>query len=158
MKRQDEFLELIPAGLEGKLAWFVAVFALGLVFVAGVLAVDLHNQKKRLEDVRAQLKQGLALRESESKSLSASHATGEAALRRLDDLFSERDEDLKKLAEARSQREPLVKQATELRDKIQALVTDLLSLAQTDADARDIVRKYNIQQAPKPSSAAPAKP
>ena len=135
-----------PAGAETRLAWLVAVIAGGLVIVAAALALDLHNQKRRLENVSAQLKETLTLRETESKSAGARYATGEAALQRVRELASEEESDLKKLAELYAQREPAVKQSVEMQDKFTALLKDLLAIAKTDQDAREIVRKYNIQQ------------
>lgn len=51
-----------------------------------------------------------------------------------------------KLAEAYHSRESLVKQSKDVQEKLQALILDLLMLAQTDNDAKQIVAKYNIQQ------------
>jgi hypothetical protein len=62
------------------------------------------------------------------------------------------------LTEAHRNREKLVAQSQEIQQKLQTLVLDLLLLAKTDDDAKQIVAKYNIQQAGAPSSpeAAPA--
>lgn len=62
------------------------------------------------------------------------------------------------LAEAYHSREAMVKQSKEIQDKLQALILDLLMLAQTDPDAKQIVSKYNIQQngAATAPAAAPA--
>ena len=136
----------IPAGPETKLAWLVAVVTSGLVMVAAALALDLHNQKRRLEDVSAQLKERLTLRETESKSAGARVATGEAALQRVRELAFEEESELQKLGEAYAQREPVVKQSVEMQEKFTALVKDLLDVAKIDLEAREIVRKYNIQQ------------
>ena len=51
-----------------------------------------------------------------------------------------------KLADAYRQREATVKQSQDLQQKLQNLVLDLLLLAKTDDDAKQIVAKYNIQQ------------
>jgi len=63
-----------------------------------------------------------------------------------------------KLSEGYRNREPLVKQSKDIQEKLQAIVLDLLVLAQTDEDAKKIVAKYNIQQAAKGGSSegAPA--
>jgi hypothetical protein len=45
-------------------------------------------------------------------------------------------------------REAVVKQSLDLQTKFQALIMDVLILAKTDDDAKEIVRKYNIQQGP----------
>jgi len=50
------------------------------------------------------------------------------------------------LAEAYHSREAMVKQSKDIQEKLQALILDLLMLAQTDPDAKQIVAKYNIQQ------------
>lgn len=66
------------------------------------------------------------------------------------------------LSEAYNSRLAMVKQSKEIQEKLQALILDLLMLAQTDPDAKQIVAKYNIQQngsatAPVPAAApAPA--
>jgi hypothetical protein len=138
--------DTIPAGVETRFVWLVAFVASSLVIVAAALALDLHNQKRRLENVNAELKETLALREMESKSASAEYATGEAALQRVRELGSEEEADLKKLGEVYAQREPAVKQSVEMQDKFMALVKDLLDLAKFDRDAKEIVSKYNVQQ------------
>ncbi len=62
------------------------------------------------------------------------------------------------LSEAYNSRLAMVKQSKEIQDKLQALILDLLMLAQTDPDAKQIVSKYNIQQngAATAPAAAPA--
>jgi len=135
-----------------KLAWLATALSHGLVIIAGALALDLHNQKRRLEDLSAQLKQTLTVREMEGKVLGAKQKICESALKRLDELQAEGGTNLKKLGESYAQREPLVRQATEVQTKLQAVANDLLELARIDQDAKAIVRKYNIQQnSPAPS-------
>ena len=95
--------------------------------------------------VRSSIKTPRAARDGK-QSASARNATREAALQRIRELASEEESDLKKLGEVYAQREPAVKQSVEVQDKFTALVKDLLDLAKTDLDAREIVRKYNIQQ------------
>lgn len=137
-----------PALEETRLAWLVAIVAAGLMIVSGALALDLHNQKRRLQNLSAQLKGTSALRETENKNLVARSRTQESALRRLGDAYADTQSDLKKLNEAYTQREPMAKQAAEIQDKIQALANDLVDLAKTDQDARTIAGKYHIQQTP----------
>jgi sensor histidine kinase regulating citrate/malate metabolism len=62
------------------------------------------------------------------------------------------------LTKAYHDREPLVKQSHDLQEKLQTLVLDLLLLAKTDDEAKQIVTKYNIQQQGTPSApeSAPA--
>jgi hypothetical protein len=146
MNPHGNYPNTIPAGAETRLAWLVAFVTSGLVIVAGALALDLHNQKRRLENVSAQLQETLTLREMESKSASARTVTGETALQRARELASEEESDLKKLGEVYAQREPAVKQSVEMQDKFMALVKDLLDLAKFDRDAKEIISKYNIQQ------------
>lgn len=146
MNPHGNYPNTIPSEAETRLSWIVAVVTSGLVIVAGALALDLHNQKRRLENVNAQLKETLTLRETESKNAGARNATGEAALQRVRELASEEESDLKKLSEVYAQREPAVKQSVEMQDKFMALVKDLLDLAKFDRDAREIVSKYNVQQ------------
>jgi hypothetical protein len=131
---------------EARVTWLVAAVACGLVIVAAALALDLHNQRRQLEEVSAQLKETYTVREAERKSLNARYTTGETALQRVRDFSSEQEADLKQLGELYTQREPLAKQAAEVQDKLTSLAKDLLDLAKTDPDAREIVRKYNIQQ------------
>ena len=45
-------------------------------------------------------------------------------------------------------REALVKQSLDIQTKLQALIMDILILAKTNDDAKEIVRKYNIQRGP----------
>jgi len=146
MTPRGHYPDAMSVRAEMRLAWLFSVVTSGLVIVAAALALDLHNQKRRLEDVSAQLKETIPVREVERKSLSARYATGEAALQRVRELSSEEESDLKKLAEIYAQHDPLVKQSVELQEKLTALAKDLLDLAKTDQDAREIVRKYNIQQ------------
>lgn len=63
------------------------------------------------------------------------------------------------LKEAYAKREILVKNSLEIQQKLQDLIMDLLILAKTDEDAKQIVAKYNIQQngTPTAPAAAPAK-
>jgi len=145
MKPPVPYRDPTPSENDTRLAWLIAVATSGLVIVAAALALDLHNQKRRLEDVSAQLKETLTLRETESRTASARSATGEAALQRVRELTSEQESDLKKLGELYAQREPVVKQSIEVQDKFTSLVTDLLEIAKIDPDAKEIVRKYNIQ-------------
>jgi hypothetical protein len=133
-----------------RLAWLVAAISCGLVILAAALTLDLHNQKRRLENQSASLKETAAVRESESKSFDARATTANAALTRLRDLATEREADVKRLGEVYTQRDPLAKQAAEAQDKIQALAKDLVQLAKSDPDAREITRKYNIQPATQP--------
>jgi hypothetical protein len=63
------------------------------------------------------------------------------------------------LADAYKKREVVVKQSVDLQTKLQDLIMDLLILAKTDDEAKQIVGKYNIQQngqTPAPAE-APAK-
>jgi uncharacterized protein YoxC len=64
------------------------------------------------------------------------------------------------LAQAITQRDALVKQSGEVQAKFQAMLTDLLQLAQTNEKAKAIVQKYNIALNPNaaPTAAAPATP
>ena len=137
---------MMPTEAETRTAWFFAVITSGLVLLSGALALDLHNQKRRLEDVDELLKDTLTMREAESKSAEARLATGQAALQRARDVSSEEEADLKKLADLHAQREPSVKQSLEVEGKFSALAKDLLELAKSDPEAREIVRKYNISQ------------
>jgi hypothetical protein len=146
MNPPGKYPEAMSVRAETRLTWLVAAVTSGLVIVAVALALDLHNQRRRLEDVSAQLKETSAVREVESKSLSAQCTMGEAALQRARELSTEQESDLKKLGDLYAQREPMAKQAAEVQDKLTGLAKDLLDLARTDPDARDIVRKYNIQQ------------
>ena len=141
-----------------RLAWLVAVTAWGLVILAAALTLDLHNQKRRLENMSAMLKETMTVRDTGSKSLDAQSIIANAALSRLRDLATERQGDLKRLADLHAQREPLAKQAAEAQDKIQGLAKDLVDLAKTDPDAKEIVRKYNIQPSAQPSGNAAPKP
>ena len=159
MKPQANYPERTSGFAETRLAWLIALVASGLVLVAGALALDLHNQKRRLESMGAQLKQAQAVREAEAKYLEARSKLSQSALNRLNEVQAEGESDLKKLGDAYTQREPVVKQSTELQNKIQALVNDLMILAKSDEDAKAIIRKYNIQQqGPPPSGAPTAKP
>src|SRR4051794_32370431 len=111
MKSQGDHPQRTSDLAEVRLAWLVTLVAGGLVLVAGALAFDLHNQKRRLEIVSAELKETYALREAESKNLGARSRTGESVLQRLNESHSEGESDLKRLGDIYSQREPLVKQA-----------------------------------------------
>lgn len=44
------------------------------------------------------------------------------------------------------QRQQLVAQSQLVQQNVQSLVNDLLNLAETDADAKQIVEKYNIRR------------
>jgi chromosome segregation ATPase len=147
-----------PGSEETRLAWLVALVAVGLMLVSGALALDLHNQKRRLENLSVHLKETAALREAENKSLAARGRTEESALRRLGDAYADTQSELKKLNDVYTQREPTAKQAAELQDKIQAVANDLVDLAKTDQDARTIAGKYHIQQSSPQPGAKPAKP
>ena len=46
----------------------------------------------------------------------------------------------------------MTQQAVQTENKLKTMMMDLLELAKTDADARAIVTKFNIQYAPPPSS------
>ena len=62
------------------------------------------------------------------------------------------------LAEALKQREIVVGQSREIEKKLQDLILDLLVLANTDEEAKNIVAKYGIQQNGQPATPpAPAK-
>jgi hypothetical protein len=62
------------------------------------------------------------------------------------------------LADALKKREVVVKQSIDLQAKIQNLIMDLLELAKTDDEAKQIIGKYNIQQqAPSAPAEAPAR-
>jgi hypothetical protein len=135
-----------PTGAERRTAWFIAAITSGLVLLAGALTLDLHNQKRRLENLNELLTDTGSLREAENKSAEARLVTAQAALQRARDLSSEEESDFKKLAAMHTQREASVKQSVELQDKFTALAKDLLELAKTDPEAREIVRKYNISQ------------
>jgi hypothetical protein len=147
-----------PSSGAPRLAWLVAVISCGLVILAAALTLDLHNQKRQLESLGAILKETAAVRESESKSLDERSTTANTALTRLRDLAAEREGDLKRIGELYAQREPLAKQAAEAQDKIQALAKDLVDLAKSDPDAKEITRKYNIQPAVQATSNAAPKP
>jgi len=147
-----------PLREETGLAWLVAIVAAGLMIVSGALALDLHNQKRRFQNLSTQLKETAALRETEGRNLAARSRTQESALRRLGDAYADTQAELKKLNDTYTQREPMAKQAAELQDKIQALANDLVVLAKTDQDARTIAGKYHIQQTAPPPGAKPAKP
>ena len=58
--------------------------------------------------------------------------------------------------EAIEKRQPLVTQSGELQNKLQAMVVDLLELANTSEKAKAIVQKYNIQRQAPPAAPAPA--
>src|SRR5438034_1576119 len=103
MNPSGKYPDTIPAGTETRLAWLVAVVTSGLEIVAAALALDLHNQKRRLETVSAQIKETFTLRETESRSASARYATGEGGLQRIRELTSEGEADLKKLGEIYAQ-------------------------------------------------------
>jgi hypothetical protein len=60
------------------------------------------------------------------------------------------------LADAFKKREVVVKQSVDLQTKLQDLIMDLLILAKTDDDAKQIVGKYNIQQNGQAPAAAEA--
>jgi hypothetical protein len=139
-------------------AWLVAVIACGLAILATALTLDLHNQKRRFEDLSARLKETVTVRDTDSKSFDARSTTANAALSRLRDLATERQGDLKRLADLYAQRGPLAKQAADEQDKIQGLAKGLVDLAKTDPDAREIVRKYNIQPAEQSPGNTPPKP
>jgi hypothetical protein len=134
------------------------VISCGLVILGAGLTLDLHNQKRRLENMNALLKETVTVRETESSSLDARSTTVNSALSRLRDLATERQGDLKRLGDLYAQREPLAKQAADAQDKIQGLARDLVDLAKTDPDAREIVRKYNIQPGAQPSGNVAPKP
>lgn len=52
----------------------------------------------------------------------------------------------------------MAKQAAQTESKLQSMMTDLLLLAKTDAEAKTIVAKYNIKMnADKPRTVAPSK-
>lgn len=140
------------------IGWLVTLVATGLMIVSGALALDLHNQKRRLENLSAHLKETSALRETENKSLAARGRTEESALRRLGDAYADTQSDLKTLNAAYTQREPMAKQAAEIQTKIQALADDLVDLARIDPDARAIAGKYHIQATPRPPGVNSAKP
>jgi hypothetical protein len=158
MNSHPDHPERRPSSGAPRLAWLVAAISCGLVILAAALTLDLHNQKRRLESLGALRKETAAVRESESKSLDARSTTATAALARLRDLATEREGDLKRLGDLYSQREPLAKQAAEAQDKIQSLAKDLVDLAKSDPDAREITRKYNIQPAAQPSGNPAPKP
>jgi len=61
------------------------------------------------------------------------------------------------MKEAYAKREVLVKQSRDIQQKLQDLIMDLLILAKTDEDAKQIVAKYNIQQNVANAPAAPTK-
>ena len=60
----------------------------------------------------------------------------------------------KRFAEAIKNRETMVKQSTELQSQLQNLLTDLLELAKTDNDAKQIAEKWKIQRSQPPAGAA----
>ena len=63
------------------------------------------------------------------------------------------------LEEARKTREKAVEESKALQQKLQDLVLDLITLGKTDPDADAIVKKFNIQQQPRPTGGeAPATP
>ena len=134
---------------ETRLAWMIAVMALGLMIACGALALDLHNQRRRFETMADRLKGTYALRETEKKSFDGRRQNAESAIQRLDAAFSDGQADLRKLSEIYTQREGAAKQAADLQAKIQGLANDLLELSRTDSDAKGIVKKYNIQEPPK---------
>ena len=59
------------------------------------------------------------------------------------------------LAETIQKREPQVVQATEIKNRLEALANDLLDLANTNATAEAIVKKYDIQRNLNAAKAAP---
>jgi hypothetical protein len=63
------------------------------------------------------------------------------------------------LTDAFKKREVVVKQSVDLQTKLQNLIMDLLILAKTDDEAKQIISKYNIQQQGQTSapSATPAR-
>jgi hypothetical protein len=67
------------------------------------------------------------------------------------------EESHSQLADAFKKREVVVKQSVDLQTKLQELITDLLILAQTDDDAKQIVGKYNIQQNGQAPAESPSK-
>lgn len=54
------------------------------------------------------------------------------------------------------QQDLLEAQAVQTESKFQAIVMDLITLAKTDEDARNIVNKYGIKYNPPPTSVLPA--
>ena len=58
----------------------------------------------------------------------------------------------KQFGEAIVRRETLVQQSGELKKQLEALLNDLLELARDDADAKQIVTKYNVQRAAAPAA------
>jgi hypothetical protein len=66
------------------------------------------------------------------------------------------EEGQSQLKDAFKKREVVVKQSVDLQTKLQDLIMDLLILAKTDDEAKQIVGKYNIQQQGPPSAPAPA--
>ena len=156
MTHHRDYPEAASAGGDVRLAWLIAIIANGLVIVAAALALDLHNQKRRLETMSAQLSQNEAARDAEIKSLAASNATAQIPRSLACATYSDREAELKRLDETFAQHEPLAKQSTEVQAKLEALASDLLNLAKIDPDAREIVRKYNIGVgAPASAPAAP---
>ena len=64
----------------------------------------------------------------------------------------------KELATEITAREASVKQSGELKNQLQALLTDLIELANTDEDAKRVIQKYNIQRATAPAASATPAP
>jgi hypothetical protein len=150
MNAPASYPDLARGGGRSRPAWLIAALAWGMVLVAAALVLDLHNQRRRLETLNERLKPTAALRDAESKNLDTRTATAQATLARLRDLAGEREAELRKLGELFAQRAPILEQTSEAQEKLQSLAHDILDLAKTDTDAREIARKYNIQQTTTP--------
>lgn len=58
----------------------------------------------------------------------------------------------KNMGEAVVKRETLVKQSAELQSQLQSLLNDLLDLAKTDDEAKQIIEKWKVQRAAPPAA------
>jgi len=59
-----------------------------------------------------------------------------------------------KLTDLIKQREAIVKQSEQVQAQYTALLTDVIELAKTDADAKKVVEKWKIQQQQPPATTA----
>ena len=62
----------------------------------------------------------------------------------------------KNLGELIKQRETIVEQSQQVQARYTEMLTDVLKLAETDADSRSVVEKYKIQRQQAPAGTGPA--